>query len=992
MKYAHRLLVVVIAIGAIALTIALGPSRPNAFAQSTSPAAPSPETGTAVGYALSLPARELAVSSAGSVSVSPRPRINPLAGEPDGGQRGTWNRSRVAADPLIGPPALGRTPVLDFSFEGVGNPEACNGCLPPDTNGDVGLNHDIQMVNATKVGIYDKTGTLLTPAFNLGTLWGVGTCAANAGDPVVLYDQLADRWVLSQFNSPTHMCIAISQTADPLGSYHLFTFNVGAFPDYFKLGVWPDAYYMGANEATYTSYAFDRVKMLAGDQTATFVKFTGQTNFLLPADHDGPTAPAAGSPGLFYTFKDNSFHGGSDRLELFSLHADFVNPGSSTFSLTATLPITSFTYTVCGFFILDCVRQLGTTRRLDPVSEWPMHRFPYRNFTGHQTLLGNFTVGGGSGNVGAAIRWFELRNTGTGWTLFQEGTFDLGDGHDRFMGSIAMDGSGNIALGYSVSSNTMNPAIRYATRVPGDPLGTLQAEAVLINGAGSQTGSNRWGDYSAMGIDPADDCTFYYTSEYYPVSASTTWKTRVGAFRVGCGPVAPSLSINDVTVTEGNSGTVNAVFTVTLSPSSAQTVTVQFATADGTATTAGSDYVTNSGTLTFTPGQTTQTVNVTVNGDTTVEANETFLVNLSNPTNATIADSQGVGTILNDDIVATSSLSINDVTVTEGNSGTQNAVFTVTLSPSSTQTVTVQFATANGTATAPSDYQTTSGTLTFNPGDTSKTITVRVRGDVLVEADETYFVNLSNPTNATIADGQGLGTILNNDGVATPSLSINDVTVTEGNSGTVIAAFTVTLSASSTQTVTVQFATADGTATTAGSDYVTNSGTLTFTPGQTTQTVNVTVNGDTTVEANETFLVNLSNPTNATIADSQGVGTILNDDGVVASSLSINDVTVTEGNAGAVSAIFTVTLSPSSTQTVTVQFATANGTATAVSDYQTTSGTLTFNPGETSKTITVRVKGDTVVEANETFFVNLSNPTNATIADGQGVGTILNND
>ena len=387
------------------------------------------------------------------------------------------------------------------------------------------------MVNATKVGIYDKTGTLLTPAFNLGTLWGTGTCSANAGDPVVLYDQMADRWLLSQFNGASSMCIAISQSADPLGSYHLFTYSVLSFPDYFKIGVWADAYYMGANETTYTAYAFNRTKMLAGDQTAGFVKFTGQTNFLLPADHDGPTAPAPGSPGLFYTFKDNSFHGGSDRIELFSFHADFVNTASSTFTLTATLPISSYTYTVCGFFILDCVRQLGTTRRLDTVSEWPMHRFPYRKFADRESLVGNFTVGGGTGNVGAAIRWFELRNTGAGWTLFQEGTWDPGDGHDRFMGSIAMDGAGNIALGYSVSSNTMNPAIRYATRLAGDTLGTLQAEAVLINGAGSQTGSNRWGDYSAMTVDPADDCTFYYTTEYYSVSASTAWKTRVGAMK-----------------------------------------------------------------------------------------------------------------------------------------------------------------------------------------------------------------------------------------------------------------------------------------------------------------------------------------------------------------------------------------------------------------------------------------------------------------------------
>jgi hypothetical protein len=220
-------------------------------------------------------------------------------------------------------------------------------------------------------------------------------------------------------------------------------------------------------------------------------------------------------------------------------------------------------------------------------------------------------------------------------------------------------------------------------------------------------------------------------------------------------------------------------------------------------------------------------------------------------------------------------LAINDVTVTEGNTGTVNAVFTVTLSTVSGQAVTVNYATANGTAVAPADYTATSGTLTFAAGVTTQSITVPVVGDTLDEANETFVVNLSGATNATIADSQGVGTITDND--ATPSLVINNVSVTEGNTGTQNAVFTVTLSAASGQTVTVNYATANGTAT-AGSDYVARSGTLTFNPGTTTQTIPVTVNGDTVVEANETFVVNLSGATNATIADSQGVGTIVNND------------------------------------------------------------------------------------------------------------------
>ena len=326
---------------------------------------------------------------------------------------------------------------------------------------------------------------------------------------------------------------------------------------------------------------------------------------------------------------------------------------------------------------------------------------------------------------------------------------------------------------------------------------------------------------------------------------------------------------------------------------SGQTVTVGYATADGTATTADGDYVAASGTLSFAPGVTTQPVSVTVNGDVKNEANETLTVNLSAPTNATILDSQGLGTITNDDAVP--ALSIDDVAVAEGNAGTTTLGFTVSLSAASSQTVTVGYATADGTATtADGDYVAASGTLSFAPGVTTQPVSVTVNGDVKNEANETLTVNLSAPTNATISDSQGLGTITNDDAV--PALSIDDVAVAEGNAGTTTLGFTVSLSAASGQTVTVAYATADGTATTADGDYLAASGTLSFAPGVTTQPVSVTVNGDVKNEANETLTVNLSVPTNATISDSQGLGTITNDDAVPA--LSIDDVAVAEGNCG----------------------------------------------------------------------------------------------
>lgn len=556
-----------------------------------------PIVGEAAVPGSSRAARDLPVVTAGrSTRKASHARQNPLRDEPDQGRRGTWSRESVPFDPLLLVPhaPLRSSPGLDLAFDATGNPAGCGTCTPPDPVGDVGPHHYVHMVNATKVAIYDKLGNLAVGPFNLGTLWSSAPCTGNAGDGVVLYDPIADRWLLSQFASPNHMCVAISQTADPTGAYFTYTFNVGSFPDYFKFGVWPDGYYMSANEATYTAYAFDRAQMLLG-AAATFQKFTGGTNFYLPSDLDGPALPPAGAPNPFYTFKDNSFHGGNDRLEVREFHVDWVTPANSTFSLVATLPIAAFTYTPCGFFNFNCIRQSATAQRFDALGEWPLFRFPYRNFTTHQSLAGTFVVGGGLGEVGAAIRWFELRKSGAGWTLYQEGTHDPGDGHDRTNASIAIDRRGDIALGFTVSSSGLHPGIRYATRLAGDPLGTLQAEAGMVAGGGSQTGSNRWGDYAAMSVDPADDCTFWYTNEYYSADSANQWRTRVGAFVVPeCLPAADLAIDQAVVVTKGL-----ALYTLTVrnqGPDSASGVTlsdplpagarfVQHSTSQGTCTT-----------------------------------------------------------------------------------------------------------------------------------------------------------------------------------------------------------------------------------------------------------------------------------------------------------------------------------------------------------------------------------------------------------------------
>jgi hypothetical protein len=559
---------------------------------------------------LSPPLRSLPLASdAPPQTVTVGPRRNPLEHEPDQGARGTWDRTNVPLDPLRGSlPLEGRTPSLDLTFDGTSNPVACGGCTPSDPNGDTGPGHYIQMVNATKVAIYNKAGNLISGPFNLGTLWSSGNCQSNAGDPIVMYDPLADRWLLSQFASPTHLCVAISQTPDPTGAYFLYMFNVGSFPDYFKFGVWPDAYYMSANEATYTAYAFDRTNMLAG-LAATFQKFTGGTNLYLPSDLDGATPPPAGAPNVFYTFKDDAFHGGSDRLELREFHVDWAVPANTTFTLVASPAIAAFTYTPCGFFNFNCIRQLGTAQRFDAVAEWPMHRFPYRNFGAHQSQVGTFVVGGGLGEEGAAIRWFELRKTGGAWTLFQEGTLDPGDGHDRVNPSVAMDGQGNIGIGYTTSSSAIHPQIRYATRLAGDPLGTMGAEAIMIAPNGSQTGSNRWGDYAATSVDPANDCSFWHTNIYYNVNSASNWRTLIGVFTipecVGGGDPTPTPTVTQTPTPSATGPTPTATNTSgggrpTKTPTATATPSATGPTPTATNTSAGGR-PTKTPTLTTTP-------------------------------------------------------------------------------------------------------------------------------------------------------------------------------------------------------------------------------------------------------------------------------------------------------------------------------------------------------------------------------------------------------
>jgi hypothetical protein len=457
----------------------------------------------------------------------------------------------------------GEIPGPNVSFDGFSN--LCGGCVPPDPNGDVGPNHYVAIAN-NDFAIYNKTGTLLFGPVNINTLWAGfgGDCQTdNSGDPVVLHDQMADRWVITQFTAsgPTFFnCVAVSQTNDPLGSYFRYAFPTVPgtnFPDYPKYGVWPDAYYLATREFAGTggpfqgvgAYALDRAAMIVGNPTAAAISFLatpggagGMFNVgdgLLPSDMDGTTLPPAGSPNYFVGSMDlgGPYGAPQDALTLWQFHVDFGTPVLSTFTLTNTLPVSTFDsiFPCVPAGSRNCIPQPGTGQRIDHLGyrQRPTFRLAYRNLGTHESLVTNQSVEAPAGIAG--IRWYEIRSPASSPVLFQEGTYSPGaaDGIHRWMGSIAMDHAGNMALGYSVSDGVSTfPGIRYTGRLVTDPAGQMpQGEGTIVNGVGSQTTAlARWGDYTALTLDPVDDCTFWYVNEYYPATASTTWRLRIGSF------------------------------------------------------------------------------------------------------------------------------------------------------------------------------------------------------------------------------------------------------------------------------------------------------------------------------------------------------------------------------------------------------------------------------------------------------------------------------
>ncbi|HEV3036941.1 MAG TPA: hypothetical protein VHA33_04055 [Candidatus Angelobacter sp.] len=488
-----------------------------------------------VHHDVSLPLRDLirtqqrVITAPGEVDEAEPVRLIPLPpgmkpeSEPDQAQQSTTLQAPAQLAPSSG-----------ISFDGLGNSSLgfFVHAAPPDTNGAVGLTQYVQWVNSS-FAVFDKSnGALIagpTPGNALWTGFG-GTCETfNDGDPIVLYDKLANRWVFTQFvvrTQPFMQCVAVSTTADALGTFNRYSFQYSNFDDYPKMGVWPDAYYITFNMFSSTfvgadACAYDRNAMLNG-QAATQICFQQGPSVggLLPSDADGTTPPPNGSPNYMVFFDNN--------LELFKFHVDFATPANSTFTGPTAINVTAFTPLCNGGG--NCVPQPGTTQKLDSLADRLMYRLAYRNFGDHESLVVNHSVNAGSSG---GVRWYELQNPNGAVTVAQQSTF-APDGNFRWMGSIAMDKAGDMAMGYTVGSGTLSPSTAVTGRAVTDPASTMQAETMVIAGSGSQTGSralSRWGDYSAMQVDPADDCTFWYTSEYMKTTGVFNWNTRIASFK-----------------------------------------------------------------------------------------------------------------------------------------------------------------------------------------------------------------------------------------------------------------------------------------------------------------------------------------------------------------------------------------------------------------------------------------------------------------------------
>jgi len=552
---------------------------------------PTPKFSTAVAFDVSPAVRDLP-PAARPLTYPPDTIVEPRERGLEGpkAHRVKPYRADGALQPFSPAPSI---PAPSLTFEGLSNLDNFNlfgfRINPPDPDGEVGRNHYVELINIV-FAVYDKQGNRLTGPTKIGDVWtgfAIPDCTDPSGDPVVLYDKMEDRWVLSQFTTrgmnpngtfnglPFYNCVAISQTGDPTGAYFRYAFitaqpgtNSTFFPDYPKYGQWRDSYVLTSRdfgsqgEYGISVYALERGRMLEGDPNARSVHFFLDSavvplyligDGLLPPDVDGHTKPPKDAPApIVGTQDDNASYGApSDALNIWELSITWQANPVASIVLKTQLPVTSFdSIFPCGGHPgqtgRDCLPQPGVAptanNLLDILSyrQRPTFRLSYRNFGTYESLVTNQSVEALPAVAG--VRWYEIRRTSGSYSLYQQGTYAPNDGVHRWMGSIAQDKNGNMALDYSVVNGTdVFPGIRYTGRSAGDPLGMMTlGEGTIIDGSGIQrTANSRWGDYTDLTVDPTDDCTFWYVNEYYTLagqqSSTAGWQTRIGSFKLpGC--------------------------------------------------------------------------------------------------------------------------------------------------------------------------------------------------------------------------------------------------------------------------------------------------------------------------------------------------------------------------------------------------------------------------------------------------------------------------
>jgi len=580
---------------------------------------------------------------------------------------------------------------LILSFNGMGNTNVS----PADPSIDVGPDHVIQMINGGSGAyfkIWNKAGTQVQAQTYFDTFFGQ---PGGAGDPIVMYDELANRWFMSEFTaSGNRFSIAVSSTPDPLGTYYKYTFQAPQFPDYPKYGIWNNAYIITSNENDPAVYAIDRTTMLAGGTSTTAQRFTlnsfGTIGFqaATPVTLNGTTLPPAGTPAYVMRMRDDSWGATTDALEMWAFNIDWETPASTSLTQAATLPIAAFNSSLCGYTSFACVPQPGSGIKLDPLREVLMNRIHYRNFGTHESIVCCHAADV-DGNDKAGIRWYELRRTGgtSGtWSIYQQATYSP-DANHRWMASIGISASGNIGLAYNVSSSTVYPSLRYTGRRSCDPLNLMtEPETVIVAGTASSN-SNRYGDYNALGLDPADGETFWFTGMYNPAA---NWSTRIASFSIlSC---LASVQFSSISAVANESAAnvnnncldyvvVNIPISIALAPTQTTTVTVN--STGGTATN-NVDYVIATPTVTFNSTTTTGNIVVHVYNDDYVEGNETitlgYTLNANGGNAQTGPINQTAAITINDDDIVPSGVTVPTTVFTQ-NFNTGLAPFT-TVNPS----------------------------------------------------------------------------------------------------------------------------------------------------------------------------------------------------------------------------------------------------------------------------------------------------------------------